>query len=304
MEDEYEKLYGPFVSGLTKEREVVVDCSTPTGIASLDLTLGGYLPAGAIEIYGVESSGKTTLLYEIMSTAQKNGMVVALCSSEYLDIPYMKKFGMDLDSLILITGNTGESVISAACDMIYKWPDGRLLLAIDSATSLRPKIDEYANWAVMIEMFLRVALPALGPQSSIVMTNQVRARRSIGADKFFAGGTTSTARNIAGMFSTRLELSRLDVTEESYTMIVDIVANQDTPPSGIIHLPVIKGHGVDTMLDLVRVAAELGVVTKAGSWYELRDHNYHLGQGEKTAALALSKRPEIASWVLERVQRA
>jgi len=290
------------VKDFHRDRTATLSYSTSTGIVSLDAALGGKLPTGAIEIYAEAGVGKTTLLYEIISTAQASGMAAALCPSEYLDIPYMRSFGVDLDNLILFTGNTGEHVLEAACKFIE---DNRILarpciLAIDSATGLRPKKDEYGNWTGMLASFLEVVIPELGEGSCVVMTNQVRTKRSVHPDKFFVDGRVdSTARKVVGYFSTRLELTRIDVTENEYTMMVNVVANVYSHPSTILPLRVVKGHGVDTMLDLVRVAVEFGAIQQSGSWYMRGETS--LGQGEHCAAELLRMNPELAKLVLDDV---
>ena len=277
-----------------------LDFSTSTGVVSLDSALGGKLPSGAVEIYGPPSAGKTSLLYEIIGTAQRSGMVAALCPTEYLDIPYMRVFDIDLNSLSLITGNYGEDVLDGACRFIEMHQDIPCLLAIDSATSLRPEEDEFGQWNLMIDTFLEVALPVLGRGSCIVMTNQVRTRRSIKPERFFVDGDIdSTARKIIDRFSTRLEVSRIDVTDSSFTMQVNIVANAYSRPATIIGLPFSKGSGVDTMRDLVRVARTAGVIEQSGSWYSFDDVS--LGQGEGPATAILEVNPELAKRVLDQL---
>jgi len=294
--------------GLVKElegpKEVRKNLSTSSGIVSLDAALGGKLPSGAIEIYGEASVGKTTLLYEIISTAQNNGWVAALCPSEYLDIPYMKVFGMDLNYLTLITGNTGEWVLEVALRFIENhqgYPP--CILAIDSATGLRPKDDRPGQWNRMVWSFLDTALSLLGEGSCIVMTNQVRTRRSIQPDKFFVNGEVdSSSRRIVDSFSVRLELSRVDVKDTDYTMMTNIVSSIFSRPSSVIPLPVTKGEGVDTMMDLIRYGLELGVLTKSGAWIWLGEEE-PLGQGEANAANRLRATPMWAKRVLDAVMK-
>jgi len=292
------------VKDFGRESQARMDFSSSTGIVSLDAALGGRLPAGAIEIYGESSVGKTTLLYEIITSAQDSGMAAALCPSEYLDIPYMRSFGVDLDSLILFTGNTGEYVLEAACRFIE---DNKILarpciLAIDSATGLRPHHDEFGNWTGMIATFLEVVLPALGEGSCVVMTNQIRMKRSVHPDKFFVNGQVdTTARRIVDSFSARLELGRMDVTETDYTMTINVVSSLFSMPSTVLSVPVVKGHGVDVMRDLVRVARDAGAITQAGTWYSWNDVS--LGQGEEGAANLLTANPKLADRILDDVMK-
>jgi recombination protein RecA len=268
---------------LITPREVMVDISTETGIYSLDVALGGSLPAGAVEIYGEASTGKTSLLYSILAYAQRANYETALCASEYLDLPYMKKLGVDLNQLPILTGNYAEDVLEAAVRFMEERP--RSLVAIDSATALRPKDEEPGFWSACIDAYLETMLSALPLRSCILMVNQVRSRRSVDPSKFFAGGTDSSAAKIAAQFSARLELSRSEVSDNDYTMNVNIVANTLAAPCRVSPLPFVKGSGVDRELDYVRQKLE----KKEGGWYELFGQKV---QGERAAAALLRQDPQ------------
>jgi recombination protein RecA len=279
-------------------RRSSLSMSTSTGIIRLDAALGGRLPTGAVEIYGEASTGKTTLLYEIIATAQKSGMQVALCPTEYLDIPYMGVFGIDLDSLVLITGNSGEGVLGSALEFLDR-PNS--LVALDSATNLRPSVDSPGRWIWMLDTFLEQALHKLHPGSCVVATNQVRTRRSINPDQFFVSGQAdSTAKRVIGRFSTRLELSRGGDRPYGHTMSVNIVANTASKPSTVIELPVKRGAGVDTMRDLLMYGLDVGVVSKAAAWFYIGD-KYRLGNGVDASVRLLEAVPEISGYLLDRV---
>lgn len=278
------------MGALVEPRETIVDLSTRTGIVSLDLALGGRLPVGAIEIYGDAGVGKTSMLYQIIVTAQREGMGVALCASEYLDIPYMKTFGVDLDSLVIITGNTGEAVFSRACDFAYSHKDIPCVVAVDSGTSLRPEVDEFANWRIMIEDFLETCIPILGPKSCIAMTNQVRVKKSLRESKFFLNETDSSARKISELFSTRLELSRTLVDEKTYEMVIDIVSNAYSIPGRVLEVPVVKGKGIDVARDVIRAGKRHGFVETKAAWHYW--DGMQIGNGELEAARCM---PEWAA---------
>lgn len=299
VRQKHSDLYG-VLNGLAEPKKASANFSTSTGVISLDAALGGKLPSGAVEIFGESSSGKTTLLYDIIAAAQASGMLAALCQSEYLDIPYMRRFGVDLNSLSLITGNHGEDVLDGALHFLsrHKVPT---LLALDSATSIRPKDDHPGNWMVMIDSFLSTVHDNLPAGSCVVMVNQVRVKRSIDPTKFFVDGTlTSTARKIMDLFSTRIELSRGVEQEGGYTMRVNVVANIMARPARILELPVVSGQGVDTMLDLLLFGLQLGVVERSGTWFKI-DDKYRLGSGLREAARQLGEDREISSYLLDRV---
>jgi recombination protein RecA len=264
---------------MSAERRPKLDFSTKTGVVSLDRVLGGGLPSGATEIYGNASVGKSTLLYEIIKTAQgPGGMQVALCPSEFLDLPYMKTVGIDLSGLVLFTGNSGEDVLDAAIDFLLLHRDTPTMVALDSATSLRPCDDSPGRWLQMICTFLTRALRGLPPSSCVVMINQVRTKRSIDPRRTFVGNeVSSTAQRILGSFSARLELSRGGNCGGEHEMLVDVVASSHSKPSVVVPLPVIPGIGIDSHKDLLRVAMSRGVVTKVGSWFHFNEAR--LGNG-------------------------
>ena len=217
-----------------------------------------------------------------------------MTSTEFFDAPYFVKNDVDLDDLLMIRSGKGDQVLEAAACLFDSYPN--LIYVIDSATGLRPPNDEYDNWMRMIADWMEDVSNRMDAGSCVVMINQVRAKRSIDPNKFFAGGTDSVARKAAGMFSTRLELSRTALTENSYDMVVNVVANTLKAPSKIFPLPVVKGKGVDVCRDLVRVAAATGVIEQRGSWYSWSGDN--LGQGEEEVAHYL----EGATWARESIE--
>jgi recombination protein RecA len=280
--------------------------STSTGVVSLDAALGGPLPSGAIEIYGESSSGKTTLLYEIIATAQKSGMQAALCPSEYLDIPYMKKIGVDLDGLILITGNCGEDALDGALSFLWAHRNTGVVLAVDSATSLRPERDGAGDWTFMLDEFLGRALDALGDKSCVVLVNQVRVKRSVDPAKFFVDGeVSSTAKKILDLFTLRLELSRNGSRDGEHEIEVNIVASTVSKPATVVYLPVVPGEGINTMKDLLQFGLALGVVTQAGAWYSIGatgpNPTIPLGCGIREAVHYLETHYDMASYLLDLV---
>lgn len=267
----------------------------------MDAALEGPLPSGAIEIYGEAASGKTTLLYEIIATAQKSGMLAALCPSEYLDIPYMRQFGIDLNSLILITGNHGEDVLSGALDFFNMHSECPTILAVDSATSLRPKDDAPGNWMAMLDSFLTAALWGLGHGSCLVLVNQVRVKRSVDPTKFFVDGeVTTTARKILDLFALRLELRRGESRDGEHEMEVNVVTSAVSKPATVLRLPVVPGKGIDTLRDLLQFGLSLGVVMQAGAWYTI-DDKYKLGCGLQEAVRQLEENHEVAAYLLDQV---
>jgi len=249
--------------------------------------LGGGLPRGPVEIYGDASTGKTSLLYRILAQAQQDSYYTVLCHSEYLDLPYMKHLGVNLDQLLLITKNKAENVWEAALRVLEHV--NRVVLAIDSATAFRPTDDSSGRWGELIEWFLYRTHSMMNSKSCVVMINQVRMPKSIDPDrsKFFANTPDSAARKIASYFAARLELSRTEVSDHTYKMVTNIVSNTLARPGILVELPFVKGEGVDKELDLVRTA-----LVPEGSWYLVQGDQV---QGEKAAANLLRERPAFAT---------
>lgn len=282
-------------------RSVALGRSTSSGVLSLDAALGGPLPSGAVEIYGESSSGKSSLLYEIIATAQKSGMLAALCQSEYLDVPYMRRIGVDLTNLILLTGNGGEDVFGTALNCLNTHSTLPVVLAIDSATSFRPKDDAPGNWTRMIDSFLTSALEGLNSSSCIVMVNQVRTRRSLDPGRFFVDGeVSSTAKKIIDLFGLRLELRRGESRGEEHVVEVNVVSSAVSRPATVLQIPIVPGEGIDTIKDLLQYGVACRVVSKLGTQYSV--DGTLLGRGGLKEAVAyLEKDPLFATILLDRL---
>jgi recombination protein RecA len=273
------------VAELIEERKVTVGRSTDTGILSLDMALGGGLSGGVVELYGDASTGKTSLLYRIFAQAQRDSYETVLCSSEYLDLAYARNLGVDLDRLFLFSRNTAEHVFVDSLEFLNNQP--RIVLAIDSATAFRPTDDSPGRWGQLVEYFLSMLPHSLCGSSCVVMVNQVRMPPGLDPDrsKFFANTPDSAARKIASHFSARLELSRSEVSEDRYQMVVNVVKNTLARPGVVVELPFVKGKGVDRELDYVRAWLQ----AKSGGWYELDGQMIH---GEAAAAEYLRENRE------------
>jgi recombination protein RecA len=265
-----------------EHKSVSAAISFPTGVISLDVALGGGLLSGATEIFGAESSGKTTLLIEMIRSAQAYGHETALCPSEFLDLVYFRNLGVDLSKLIVIRGRGDDVLAEAGRFLLSK---GKRALFIDSATGLRPRDDQFGAWRHMLGSWISAVQPRISVDSALVMTNQVRVKRSIHPSKMFAGGVDSTAQKIARMFDTRISLSRDEVTDTRYNLVIDIVSNVLRTPAKLLMVPVVKGRGIDVWRDIVKVASAVGVLELSGSWYSYGGDS--ICQGEETMARLL-----------------
>jgi len=286
------------LGGLSKSSKVSAGRSTDTGILSLDIALGGGLPSGAVELYGEYSCGKTTILYEILRQAQNNGFIVALCPTEYLDVPYMKEVGVDLASLVTVTGH-GEYVLHEAMTFLRRHREERLLLSFDTVTSLRPTYGSSECWPSMIGYFLEKALPILNPSSSIVMTNQVRGKYSVDPRNFFVKAEVDTAaKKLVSQFSTRMFLAKGSTKGGEKDIVVDIVANTLARPARMIRLPLGKRGGINKLLDLFRLSLDVGLISKEGSWFTLGDTR--LGPGLDKAVEQIGQKEAMLRYIISK----
>lgn len=266
-----------------EERPVLAAQVCSSGIHSLDYALGGGLPSGLVEVYGAEGEGKTTLLYAMLANAQRHSIGTVLLQSEYFDAPRVERLGIDPADLLVVRTKSLEDASAVIKDLLSATDD--VILAVDSLTSLRPSDDSPGRWQAVLSEELPTWGEALRPRSALVVLNQVRARKSADRRKMFAGGTNSAAVKLAEEFAVRLEVSRTEVSEKCYTLVINIVANVLRCPSLVAQVPASKEDGVDVHLDLVRFGVAHGLIERRGSWVYLG--TTRLGQGEVEAARSL-----------------
>lgn len=258
-----------------------------TGIASLDMNLGGGLPNGLTEIYGEPSVGKTTLAGQIVAFNQLLGRQVAWVVADQVDVPYLKALGVQRKYLPLITTEEVEDFLSSF---------GRAIVVIDSLTSVRRGRDDWNEW---VFDYLQHLQGVMRQGQVIVAVGHVRSRLSAHPGKAFAGGVESAHRNFTDLFTCRLELSRRDVGTEEYKLVVRIVANILQSPSRYLEVSVKKGCGINVIHDLVHTGVSVGVLEKRGSYLYFRGEP--LGRGINSAGYTLSKCPEVMEQLLREV---
>lgn len=268
------------------ERGVHHGTSAWTNIPSLDIVLG-RLPWGLVDLNGPESSGKSGLLYELGASAQREGRPVALWANEVIDVPYMERVGVTTKDLPVLLGSEAEDDF---LDFVKSHKDAVML--IDSFTALRPKGEkELTDWNDMAWSFLQRLKPALQEGSCVITTSQVRAKLNS------RGGTQSASRRFEDLFDTRLELSREDVSEKWYELIINIKAHALTVPHRYVRVPFVKGMGVDHELDIVRCAKSLDIIVQKGAWLSLLDV-VNLGQGEEQVVKKIHQDKELKERIL------
>jgi len=287
--------------GVVAERRVSRPVAFDTGIAALNALLGSGFPTGITEVFGASSVGKSSLVYQLIGAAQVSGLRAVLCSTQRPPEPLMVRCGVDTESLCLLRAPCLELAASVLLEEFVA-REGRLFLVVDTATALRPLIDERGCWAEVMEIFLSHLANGLSPCSAAVIVNEVRARRSVDPSRTFAGGTDSAAKRVASLFPTRLELARDEVGEEEYTLVVHAVSNQNRPPRQYVTLPTRKGYGVDAVRSLVEIAVSMGEVEKKGN--HLYFGGQPLGQGVKAASRFLhsDKQEQVLDQLYVRVQ--
>lgn len=264
-----------------QERAVVDALALRSLVPRLDMALYGGFASGIVEIFGAESAGKTTLLCTAIASAQRQGKETALCATEDKDIDYWVKLGVDTERLLLVDAEDPDDMIDMMVDFI-RTPNR--VLAVDSVTALRPLNPEYEDdqsfmvWLDVVGDILEEVNGAMPPTSVMLLTSQVRTRKSVNPKMKFAQGIETASRRLVNQFSARLELSREQVSENDYTLVVNVIANTLGPPAKYIRIPVTKGLGIDHCLDAVRVAAEIGVIDKNGPWYRMPDGSVHHGE--------------------------
>lgn len=272
-------------------REVVAALAVRTGSPRLDYGLGGGLMSGTTEIFGPESSGKTALAGFFLAMAQRQGKECALALTEDLDVDYWRDMGVNMDRVALVQAEEIGNLVQVAMDFI-KGNDR--VMVIDSITALRSKkwrtvLEDFERWIGPVRELVQFTQSNMPASSGLIITSQVRHKRSIDPTRMFADGHDSASRSISDAFVVRLELSKTDVHDTEFRLVVNIVSNVLSSPGRYVVLPVHKGTGVMHVQDLVSFAEECGVITRSGSWYVLPDESKYQGLAAATLALKADK---------------
>ena len=277
----------------------------PTGSLALDMALGiGGLPKGRIvEIYGPESSGKTTLALHVVANAQKKGGVAAYIDAEHaLDPAYARKLGVDTDSLIVSQPDNGEQALEIA-DMLIR--SGALdVIVIDSVAALVPKAEIEGEMgdshvglqARLMSQALRKMTGALAQAgTTAIFINQLREKIGV---MFGSPETTTGGRALKFYSSVRLDVRRFDSLKKDGEFIgnrvrVKVVKNKVAPPFRQAEFDIMYGEGIAHTGELVDLGVRLGIITKAGSWFSMGETR--IGQGRDAAKKYLEENPDIAA---------
>jgi len=296
------------------DEEIRNIAAIPTGALSLDLALGiGGVPRGRIiEIYGPESSGKTTLALHIVAEAQRNGGLAAFIDAEHaLDPVYARAIGLDVDELLISQPDTGEQALEIT-DMLIR--SGALdVIVIDSVAALVPRAELEGDMGdvhvglqarLMSQALRKLAGTINRSQTTVVFINQLREKIGV---MFGSPETTPGGRALKFYASVRIDIRRIEAIKVGTDNVgnrvrAKISKNKVAPPFRLAEFDIMFGEGISREGSLLDVAVEEGIVRKAGAWYTYDGDQ--LGQGREKAKQFLRENPQLAVQLQDQVLRA
>ncbi|CAB4589090.1 unannotated protein [freshwater metagenome] len=294
------------------ERSIAAIEVISTGSVTLDIALGiGGLPRGrVVEIYGPESSGKTTLALHVIANAQKAGGIAAFIDAEHaFDAEYAKKLGVDIDALLVSQPDTGEQALEIM-DMLIR--SGALdVVVVDSVAALVPRAEIEGEMgdshmglqARLMSQALRKITGALHQsKTTAIFINQLREKIGV----FFGSPETTTGGKALKFYaSIRLDIRRIETLKDGQDAVgnrtrVKVVKNKMAPPFKQAEFDILYGHGISREGGLLDQGAELGIVKKSGAWYTYEGDQ--LGQGKENSRQFLIDNPDLANDIESKIR--
>ena len=288
--------------------------SISTGSLGLDIALGiGGLPKGrVVEIYGPESSGKTTLTLHCVAEAQKKGGVCAFVDAEHaLDPQYARKLGVDLDELLISQPDTGEQALEIVDTLVRSGAVS--MVVVDSVAALTPKSELEGDMGdSSVGVHARLMSKAMRKLTSsisrsncmVIFINQIRMKIGV----MFGSPETTTGGNALKFYSSvRLDIRRIGSLKDRDEVVgnqtrVKVVKNKVAPPFKQVEFDIMYGEGISKMGELLDLGAKAGVVEKSGSWFSYGDDR--IGQGRENAKTFLKENTRIALEIEDKIRAA
>ncbi len=276
-----------------------------TGSLSLDLALGiGGLPKGRIiEIYGPESSGKTTLALQVVAEAQKKGGICAFVDAEHaMDPVYAKKLGVKTEELLISQPDTGEQALEIADTLIKSGSIS--VIVVDSVAALTPKAELEGEMGdhhvglqsrLMSQALRKITGSVSKSNTMVIFINQIRMKIGV----MFGNPETTSGGNALKFYSSvRMDIRRIGAIKDKEQIIgnstrVKVIKNKVAPPFKVVEFDLMYGKGISKVGELVDLGTKAGVVEKSGAWYAYKGEK--IGQGRENAKIYLEQNPNVAS---------
>lgn len=283
-----------------------------TGSLGIDIALGiGGLPKGRIiEIYGPESSGKTTLALSVIAQSQKKGGTCAFIDAEHaLDPSYAKKIGVDIDNLLISQPDAGEQALEIADTLVRS--SAIDVLVVDSVAALVPKAELEGEMGdshmglqarLMSQALRKLTSTVSRSNTLIIFINQIRMKIGV----MFGNPETTTGGNALKFYaSVRIDIRRIGSIKDKEDVIgsqtrVKIVKNKVAPPFKIVDFDIMYGEGISKTGELIDLGVKAGIVEKAGAWFSYKGEK--LGQGRENAKLFLKENPAVAEEIENKIR--